>query len=378
MTQDQKPPQTIEQIRSQIDDIDRELVRLLDKRAGLAREIGRAKLIEGHQRFFDPSRQKQVIERAIEVSNGEFPREAIRNVFVEIMSGCLAREQPPTVGYLGPEATFTHLASLSEFGSNALHKPYESILDIFIDVDRDRLEYGVVPIENSTGGVIHTTLDMFLDFELTICSEIFLHIHHNLISRNPIENIKTVYSKIEPFQQCQTWLRENLPKVQLIEVSTTAKGVEMAKDRNYAAAIGSALAARKYNVPIVAANIEDMKDNTTRFLVIGKQQPKPTGKDKTSIMVSIHDRPGALFELLRPFHDRGINLTKIESRPTRRKAWELVFFIDMEGHRSDPAVAEALDIVRASTGSIKIMGSYPQDVKLRDDAGNLAAMAGDV
>jgi chorismate mutase/prephenate dehydratase len=378
MTQDQKPPQTIEQIRSQIDDIDRELVRLLDKRAGLAREIGRAKLIEGHQRFFDPSRQKQVIERAIEVSNGEFPREAIRNVFVEIMSGCLAREQPPTVGYLGPEATFTHLASLSEFGSNALHKPYESILDIFIDVDRDRLEYGVVPIENSTGGVIHTTLDMFLDFELTICSEIFLHIHHNLISRNPIENIKTVYSKIEPFQQCQTWLRENLPKVQLIEVSTTAKGVEMAKDRNYAAAIGSALAARKYNVPIVAANIEDMKDNTTRFLVIGKQQPKPTGKDKTSIMVSIHDRPGALFELLRPFQDRGKNLTKIESRPTRRKAWELVFFIDMEGHRSDPAVAEALDIVRASTGSIKIMGSYPQDVKLRDDAGNLAAMAGDV
>ena len=363
----QDPAARIESIRARIDEVDVDLVALLDRRAGLAREIGKAKIGEGRQRFYDASRQKQVIERAMAGSTGEFPREAMRNVFVEIMSGCLSREKPPTVGFLGPEATFSHLASVSEFGNSAEHKPLPSVLDIFVAVEREWVDYGVVPVENSTGGVIHTTLDMFIDFDLTICSEIFLPIHHHLISRNPIERIKTIYSKAEPFQQCQTWLRENLPGVQLIEVGATTKGVEMARGRDFAAAIGSALAARAYSVPIAAANIEDMKDNTTRFLVVGKQQSAPTGKDKTSVMLSITDRPGALFELLKPFHDRGINLTKIESRPTRRRAWDLVFFIDMEGHMSMPAIGAALEDCRPHTKSMKILGSYPCDVKQRDE-----------
>jgi chorismate mutase / prephenate dehydratase len=359
--------QNIDRFREQIDEIDRKLVELLDARAGVAREIGKAKLSVGRQKFFDASRQKQVIQKAMTAANGTFPNEALRNVFVEIMSGCLAREKPPTVGYLGPEATFSHLAALDEFGNSVAFQPYNSITDVFLAVDRDWIDYGVVPIENSTGGIIHTTLDMFLEYDLRICSEIYLHIHHNLISNNPIDRIKTIYSKTEPFQQCQIWLKENLAGVQLIEVGSTVKGVELARNRDYAAAIGSEIASRKLNVPIIAAQIEDMKDNTTRFLVIGKQQSEPTGKDKTSVMVSIKDRPGALFDLLKSFASRDINLTKIESRPTRRKAWDLVFFIDMEGHQKDAAVAQALETLREHTESMRVMGSYPRDVKTSRD-----------
>lgn len=356
----------IEEIRKEIDELDRRLVELLDERARLAREIGQAKLQTGHQKFYDPARQKRVLENVLSASRNDFPQDALRKVFVEIMSGCLAAEKPPTVAYLGPEATYSHLAALTEFGNSVAYQPYASVEDIFFAVDRDWVDYGVVPIENSTGGVIHTTLDLFLDYELLICSEIYLHIHHNLISRNPLERIKTIYSKAEPFQQCSVWLKENLPGVQLIEVSSTVKGVEMAKDRDYAAAIGSEIAARKYNVPIIAANIEDMKDNMTRFLVIGKQEAAPTGKDKTSIMFSIKDRPGALFDLLFPFKKRNINLSTIESRPSRKKAWDYFFFVDLEGHVRDPHVHEALEELKGLATYLRVMGSYPRDVKVRD------------
>jgi chorismate mutase/prephenate dehydratase len=360
-----QPPRKIEDIRTEIDRIDGELVSLLDQRAALAREIGHAKLIEGRVTF-DPSRQKLVLQRAIDAGNGEFPPEALRNVFVEVMSGCISREKPPTVGYLGPEATYSHMAALSEFGNSVMLKPLQTIGDAFVSVDRGWVDYAVVPIENSTGGVIHSTLDMFLDYEVQICSEIYLRIHHNLISRSPIERITTIYSKIEPFQQCQTWLQENLPKAQLIEVGSTAKGVELTKDRDYAAAIGSEIAARRHGLKIIAAHIEDMKDNTTRFLVIGKQYAPRTGRDKTSIMFAIKDEPGALYDLLRPFADQKINLTKLENRPTKRKAWDLVFFLDMEGHLSDAPIASALEILTARAQSVRIMGSYPRDIEIRE------------
>ncbi len=359
---------TLEDHRKQIDEIDQQIVALLDKRADEAKAIGVLKEKEGRTRFYDASRQKLVIEHAIASGAGIFPAEAIRHVFVEIMSASLALERAPTVGYLGPEATFSHQASLLEFGSSVVQRPFNSIYDIFFAVDRDWIDYGIVPLENSTGGVIHTHLDMFLNFETLICSEINLIIHQNLISRNALDKIRVIYSKTEPFQQCQMWLKENLPNVQLIEVATSAKGVEMARERDYAAAIGSTIAAHKYNLPVLSPNIEDLKDNTTRFVVIGKQKSRPTGNDKTSITVSIHDKPGALYELLQPFHDRKINLTKIESRPTRLRAWELVFFIDLLGHQEDPAVADCLDILRQNTANVKVMGSYPRDVELRSEA----------
>lgn len=354
---------TLEELRKKIDELDNQMVSLLDQRAEVAKAIGILKEQEGRKRFYDASRQKLVIEHAIKSGNGSFPPDAIRNVFVEVMSASLALERAPTVGYLGPEATFSHQASLLEFGSSVSHRPFNSVYDIFFAVDRDWIDYGVVPIENSTGGVIHSHLDMFLKFETLICSEINLTIHQNLISRNELDKIRVIYSKTEPFQQCRVWLQENLPNVQLIEVSTTAKGVEMASERDYAAAIGSVVAARKYNMPVQSPNIEDLKDNTTRFVVIGKQKSRPTGNDKTSIMISIYDKPGALYELLQPFHDRKINLTKIESRPTRLRAWELVFFIDMLGHQEDKPVADCLDFLREKAANVKIMGSYPRDIE---------------
>lgn len=359
---------SIEDLRKEIDRIDKAMVSLLDERAEVAKAIGAVKEQEGRTRFYDASRQKQVIKSAIESGKGNFPADAIRNVFVEIMSASLALERAPTVGYLGPEATFSHQASLLEFGSSVQHRSFNTVYDIFFAVDRDWVDYGIIPIENSTGGVIHLHLDMFLSFNTLICSEVNLAIHQNLISRNSLDKIRVIYSKTEPFQQCQMWLRENLPDVQLIEVGTTSKGVEMAKDRDYAAAIGSVLAARKYDVPVLAPNIEDLKDNTTRFVVIGKQKSQPTGNDKTSLMVSIKDEPGALFELLRPFHERKINLTKIESRPTRVRAWELVFFIDLLGHQLDANVHECLELLRQRSMNVKVMGSYPRDIEIHSDA----------
>jgi chorismate mutase/prephenate dehydratase len=361
-----QPLPTIPKMREEIDRIDKSIVALLDERARVAKSIGMAKIREGVTIHFDPSRQKRVIEAALAASSGDFPGESIRNVFVEIMSGCLSREKPPTVGYLGPEATYSHLASVNEFGSTVEHRPFETVAAIFHAADRDWIDLGVIPLENSTGGVIHNHLDLFLDYDLLICSEIYLPIHHNLISRNPIDRIKTVYSKAEPFSQCDQWLRTNLPEVQRIEVGATSKAVELAANRDYAAAIGSDLAARLHNCPVLASHIEDMADNVTRFVVVGKQRPVPTGKDRTSLMISIEDRPGSLMDILRPIHDRGINMTKIENRPTRRKAWELVFFIDMDGHRDDPKVAEALEELAKTARSLRIMGSYPKDVKVRE------------
>lgn len=356
---------TLEELRSQIDRVDKQIVALLDERADVAKAIGATKQQEGRTKFYDASRQKKVVENAIAAGSGAFPAEALRNVFVEIMSASLALERAPTVGYLGPEGTYSHEAALAEFGNSVTLQAFDSVYDIFFAVERDWADYGVIPLENSTGGVIHSHLDMFITFtELLICSEIDLGVHLNLISRNPLEKVKTIYSKAEPFLQCQVWLKENLPGVQLIEVGATVKGVEMAKDRDYAAAIGSELAARKFNVPVVAPHIEDMKDNTTRFVVIGKQKSPPTGNDKTSLMISIKDKPGALYELLQPMHDRNINLTKIESRPTRIRAWDLVFFIDMLGHSDDQPITESLDMLRERAASVRVMGSYPRDARM--------------
>lgn len=358
---------SLDELRKQIDTIDKQMVALLDERAEVAKAIGAVKEQEGRKRFYDASRQKLVIKHAIDSGRGVFPPDAIRNVFVEIMSASLALERAPTVGYLGPEATFSHQASLLEFGSSVAHRAFNSVYDIFFAVDRDWVDYGIIPIENSTGGVIHTHLDMFLTFNTLICSEISLAIHQNLISRSSLDKIRVIYSKTEPFQQCQMWLKENLPGVQLIEVGNTAKGVEMASERDYAAAIGSSIAARKYDMPVLAPNIEDLRDNTTRFVVIGKQRSVSTGNDKTSLMVSIKDQPGALYELLQPFHDRKINLTKIESRPTRVRAWELVFFIDLLGHQDDPEVADCLRLLRENTVNVKVMGSYPRDIQIHTE-----------
>ncbi len=357
----------LEQLRKQIDAIDSKMVELLDRRANLARKVGQYKKAHGLD-YYDPARQKTILQRAMERGTGEFPRTGIKAVFTEIMSHCLALEKAVRVAYFGPEATFTHIAAVTEFGSAAEYVARDTINDAFLAVEKDAVEYAVVPVENSTGGVVHTTLDMFLDYDVRICSEILMAITHNLLARCPLDKIRRVYSHPQPFAQCAAWLTRHLPNAERIETATTVQGVQRAAREKYAAAIASELAARMYRMKIVASNIEDTHWNSTRFWVIGKKVCQPTGNDKTSLMFSVKDRPGALFSLLQPFSEEGINLTKIESRPTRRKAWEYVFFVDLMGHINDPPVKAALSRIEPHCVFVRVLGSYPQEVRPRTES----------
>lgn len=352
---------TIEKLREQIDKIDDKIVKLLNKRAEHVKEIGKLKIKTGKS-FFDASRQREIMSRIVTKDIGSFPKEAIKKIFVEIMSASLSLENRIRVGYLGPEATFTQQAALNQFGSSAHFDSYKSIPDIFVAIDKGNIDYGVVPIENSTGGIVHHTLDMFLEYDLNICSETFLPIQQNLLANTSMDKIKKIYSHPQSFLQCRVWLKENLPKAEMIEVASNSQGVEMAIKNKNAAAIGGELAAKLYKIKILVRGIEDIKDNTTRFLVIGKQSSKPTGNDKTSLMFSIKDKPGALEAILLPFSKKGINLTKIESRPTRRRAWEYAFFVDLEGHIEDQKVKEAIDEISDHCVFIRILGSYPREI----------------
>ena len=349
----------LKKLRKAIDDVDKELVKILDERARLAKEIGEKKARAGKD-FFDPARQKAILDRVIKHGSGTFPLDGLKAVFTEIMSTCLNLEKKLCIGFLGPVATYSHLAVISEFGSSCELMPYDNIYDIFLAVDNNWVHFGLVPIENSTGGIVHHTLDRFLEFNVKIVSEVIVYIRHNLLSNNPLKQIKRVYSNPQALTQCHVWLRENLPHAELIETPSTTQGVITAKKSRTGAAIGSELAARLYDINIAAGGIEDIKDNYTRFLVLGKTTPPPSGKDKTSIMFSTKDKPGALHSAIKPFADAGINMSKIESRPTRRKAWEYVFFVDLHGHIEDQKLRSTLKKVERHTTFLTVLGSYPQ------------------
>jgi len=357
----------LDRLRKQIDSIDRQVVELLDGRARIAKQIGDFKRKHGLAHY-DPARQKMILSHVMERGRGLFPRTGLKAVFTEIMSHCLSLEAAVKVGYLGPSATFTHIAAVTEFGSAAEYKPRDTINDLFLAVEKEELEFAVVPVENSTGGVVHTTLDMFLDFDVRICSEILMAITHNLLARCRLDQVRRVYSNPQPFLQCAAWLTRHLPNAERVETATTVQGVRQAAREKGAAAIASELAARMYKLKIVASGIEDTHWNSTRFWVIGKKVCPPTGSDKTSLMMSVKDRPGALFNLLKPFAEEGINLTKIESRPTRRKAWEYVFFIDLQGHINDPPVEKALKRIEPHCVFVRVLGSYPQEVRPRSES----------
>lgn len=346
-------------IRKEIDQIDRELVALLDRRAGLARKVGEAKADTGRPTF-DAGRHRAVIERALGHSDGSFPREGLNTVMREVLSVCLNLQKPLKVAYLGPAATFSHQAALGEFGSSVEYEPYQKIGEIFQAVHHGRADYGVVPVENSTGGMIHETLDSFAEFTGRICHEILLPIENSLLSNHELGEIKVVYSHPQPFAQCMTWLRAHLPGVELQEMPSTVAGMQKAKTTPNSAAIGSHIAGDIYGLRILARGIQDSRDNTTRFVVIAKTDTPPCGDDKTSLMFSFRDRPGALFEFLKPFASRQINLSKIESRPTRKRAWEYVFFIDVIGHRLDAKVQAAIDEMTPNCEWVRVLGSYPR------------------
>jgi chorismate mutase/prephenate dehydratase len=349
----------LKSLRRKIDSIDAGIVALLNKRTRVILDIGKAKK-RSMRSIYVPEREKDVYDNVVSGNKGPMPRESLKSIYREIMSSALRMERPLKIAYLGPEFTFTHLASMKKFGSSVDYTNCETITDVFSEVEKERADYGVVPIENSTDGAITHTLDMFIDSDLKICSEVYLLISHNLMSKaGDKSGIKKVYSKSQVFGQCRLWLEANLPRVELIEVSSTARAAEIASKERGAACIASELAAKKYNLKMLYKSIEDSVHNVTRFLVIGKAEARPTRRDKTSVMFSVKDRSGALHDMLVPFKKHGINMTKIESRPSRVRAWEYYFFVDIEGHHEAPAVKRALDDLRKTSIYLKVLGSYP-------------------
>lgn len=345
--------------REIIDKIDLQILKLLNKRTKVVLKIRKTKK-DRHLSPHSPEREKEILERLKKINPGPFPNNVLKTIYREILSASLSLEQPLKVAYLGPIATFTHLAARRQFGSSTVYIPESTIKAVFEAVDRGNAHYGVVPIENSTEGVVNYTLDMFMDSELRIASEIMLEISHNLLSKTgKISDIRKIYSYAQATAQCRGWLEQNLPGIPIVEELSTAAAASRVSKEPSSAAVASELAATIYKLKFVKKGIEDLKLNYTRFLVIAKDFPPKTGKDKTSIMFSVKDRPGALYLILQPFAKHGINLTKIESRPSRRKAWEYMFFVDMAGHIEEKNVKKAIDEVKKECLYLKILGSYP-------------------
>ena len=349
----------LKKIRQKIDKLDLEILKLLNERARLILGIGKIKTKKGKP-VFSPDREKQVYQRLKAANKGPLQGETLEAVYREIMSGSLSLQNPPRIAYLGPEATFTHIAALKKFGKSLDYLECDSIADVFTEVERGRADYGVVPIENSTEGAVNHTLDMFIDSDLKICSEVYLPIKHNLLSKSKkMSSVKRVYSHQQVLAQCRMWLEKNLPAAKLVPVASTTMAACDYTARGSNAAIASDLAAEEYNLNILARSIEDSAHNITRFLIIGKHEAEPTKHNKTSIVFSMKDRAGALHDVLTPFKGNGINLTKIESRPSKKKAWMYYFYVDMGGHISDKRVKQSLKQLQKHCNYYKFLGSYP-------------------
>lgn len=352
--------QELEQLRAQIDAVDDRLLDLLNQRAQLAQAVGHVK---GGAVVYRPEREAQVLRRLQAANPGPLPNAAIRLLFQEVMSACRALERPLTVAYLGPQGTFSEAAALKHFGHAAETHATASIDDVFREVEAGHADYGVVPVENTTGGAVGTTLDLLQQTPLKICSEIDLRVHQCLLRRPDAQGpVTRVYSHAQSLSQCHEWLNQNLPGAERVPVTSNTEAARLAAQDPTATAIAAAAAAAHYGLAILAENIEDRPDNTTRFLVLGKEDAAPSGRDKTSLVLSTPNRPGSLLELLEPFAAHKVGLSKLESRPAKSGNWEYVFFIDIEGHRSQPQVAEALNAVQSRASLFRILGSYPAAV----------------
>jgi chorismate mutase/prephenate dehydratase len=350
----------IHELRKKIDGIDDKLLDLLNERARVVIEIGNIKKT-GKMEFHSPSREREIIERLTAHNNGPLPQDTLKAVFREIMSSSLSLERPLKIAYLGPRATFTHMAGMQQFGLAAQYVPVENIKDVFSEVERGRADYGVVPIENTTSGAVSYTLDMFIDSDLKIAAEIMLEVSQHLMNKSgKLGDIKKIYTIPPAAAQCRQWLEKNLPGVPVLDASSTAAAAEMAVDDPAAGAIASEMAAVLYGLQIAGKKIEDNSSNITRFLVIAPKSPGKTGRDKTSIMFSIKDKVGALYSMLSPFAESGINLNRLDARPSGRKVWDYVFFLDMEGHIQDEKVARAIESLRKDSMFLKVLGSYPK------------------
>lgn len=345
--------------RSRINNLDNQILNLLNQRAEAALRIGDLKRRQQAPPWV-PEREAEVVRRLVSENPGPLPSAALHAIWSEILSSCRALEAALTVAYLGPQATFTHQAALQRFGSAVIYRPARSIAEVFDDVEHRRVDFGVVPVENSTEGAVNVTLDRLSESDALICGEVYLEIAQHLLSAaGELSEVKRVVSHPQAIAQCRGWLTEHLPDVPTEEVSSTAAAAEIAAGDRSVAAIASELAARLYSVPVLRARIEDNPNNSTRFLVIGGQATAPTERDKTSLLFAMRNEPGALYRILEPFARLGINMTKIESRPAKRRPWEYVMFVDVEGHQQSPNVAAALGEIGERTLFTKILGSYP-------------------
>jgi chorismate mutase / prephenate dehydratase len=357
----------IESIRNQIDAVDAQLHDLINQRAKLAREVGVSKHKEGRLvDFYRPEREAEVLRMALERNRkGPLRDEEILRLFREIMSACLAQEKPLKVAYLGPEGTYSQSAVLKHFGHSVRALSLASIDEVFQEVQAGNADFGVVPVENSSEGTVNNTLDRFMATSLHICGEVELRVHHNLMGRmKDLSEVKRVCAHPQALGQCRGWLDEHLPGVERVPVSSNAEGARRARDERGTAAVAGVVAAEVYSLEILAPNIEDSDDNTTRFLVLGSKLLQPSGQDKTTILVSASEttESGALFRLLDPLATHKVNLTRIESRPSRRRKWDYVFFIDLEGHATDEPVAKALTELRKRASLFRVLGSYPRAI----------------
>jgi len=348
---------SIDALRAQIDRLDREIVALLARRAKLAREIGRLKAPNGPA--YSPEREREVLANVVALGADALSEESLRAIYREVISACRALEGPLTVAYPGPPGSFTHEAALSRFGASASYTATQDIASVFTEVAQRRVDYGVVPVETSMAGAVSDTLDMLLDFDETICGEIVLDIHLSLLARSAGEDIRTIYSKPEALAQCRRWLATHYPHAEQVDAATTSKAAELVAQTPGTAAVASEVAGELYGLVVVASPIEDHPRNRTRFLVLGREPAAPTGQDKTTVVVSVKDEVGALARLLRPIEEARVNLTWIESRPSRRAAWDYVFFLDMTGHVQEESVRAVLEKLRAQSSYLQVLGSFP-------------------
>jgi chorismate mutase/prephenate dehydratase len=354
----------LKELRNRIDRIDDEILRLINQRASIAIEVAAAKQAQGETgSFYRPEREAEVLRHVIDSNEGPLDDMDVAHLFRALMSACLSAEKPLTVAFLGPEGTFSHSAAEKHFGYAIKNNPLTTISDVFREVESGSANFGVVPIENSTEGVVSNTLDNFIDSPLRVCGEVSLRIHHHLLGKaESLNGIRRVYSHQQSLAQCRNWLAVNLPDVEQVSVSSNAEAARRAAEEPGNAAIAGLQASELYELKSLASNIEDNPNNTTRFLVIGKLETSATGQDKTSIMVSSRNEAGALYNLLAPIAQHQVSMSKIESRPSNRGLWEYVFFLDLDGHVDDPEISAVLEEIRQQAVTLKLLGSYPKSV----------------
>jgi chorismate mutase/prephenate dehydratase len=354
---------SLEELRKKIDELDFQLVKLLNERARVVVEIGKLKN-KTDRPVYSPDREKDVFARIIKANEGPLPDKCLTAIWRELMSGSFVLERPLRIGYLGPAGSFSHNAAMLKFGQSVEYEPLTDIASIFDEVSKGHCDLGLAPVENTMGGGVIETLDALIDSDVKVCAEVLMAIHHNLLGNCSLQEVEKIYSKPEVFAQCRNWLSATFKGTQTIPVASTARAAQLAAEEPKAAAIGSTVAAELYGLRVICENVEDIANNITRFLVISKEDARPTGEDKTAILFSTAHKAGALADVLDVFKRYGINLTNIESRPSRKRQWEYYFFVDFLGHRTEKHIQDGMEESRKHCLQLSILGSFPRATEL--------------